>query len=123
MSGYRDEYRRVEGGAFWTFPRATVALVLLLALIYGLGFLATGGDLVIYRFWAPKQENAKRVVFKNTQSHVEGMTDYLSSLEFQYQSATGEQKEATRRLIITESRNVDFDKLPADLQVFINSIR
>lgn len=101
-----------------------MALVLLAVIVvmYGIGFLVTGGDLAMYRFWAPKQENARRVVFGNTQSYVQGKIDYLSRLKFQYQSADGDQKEALRGLILSEASNVDETKLPASLQAFIASL-
>ncbi len=87
-------------------------------------FLATGGDLAIYRFWAPKQENAKREVFENTQSYVQGKTEYLSRLRYQYQTLPeGSQKAALRTLILSEASTVDNNKLPADLQLFIQQLK
>jgi hypothetical protein len=98
-------------------------LIVVVALFYGLGFLATGGDLAIYRFWAPKRANAERVVFQNTQSFVQGKTEYLSRLRFEYQSADADRKAALRTLILSEASDVDNTKLPVDLQVFINSLK
>lgn len=121
--GYRDEYKVVESNTWWTIPRAFGVFVAILILFYGLGFLATGGDLAIYRFWAPKQANAERVVFQNTQGYVQGKTDYLTRLEFEYKSADADRKPAFRTLIISEAADVDNTKLPEDLQVFINSLK
>jgi amino acid transporter len=69
---YRDGYEKVQREAFWTVPRALLMVLVLMIVVYGLGFLATGGDLAIYRFWAPKYANAQRQVFVNTQSYVQG---------------------------------------------------
>jgi hypothetical protein len=120
---YYDDARTVQRAAYWTLPRVLLFVIVLLLGIGVIGFLATGADLASYQFWAPKRENAKREVFRNTQSYVDGKAEYLSSLEFEYESATGDKKEALRRLILSESRTIDPAKLPADLQSFINSIR
>lgn len=120
---YRDDFRRAERDSYWTLPRAIFAVVVLLILFYGIGFLATGGDLAIYRFWAPKRANAERQVFEQTQSYVQGKTEYLTRLRFQYQNATGQQKEALRQLILSEASTVDNNKLPVDLQGFIDHLK
>ena len=120
---YRDEYREAEREIVWTLPRVLGVGVLILACVYGLGFLATGGDLIIYKFWAPKQANAERVVFQNTQGFVQGKVEYLTRLRFEYQSASVDRKQALRTLILSEASDVDNTKLPADLQAFIESLK
>jgi len=100
--------------------------LVLLAVIamYAIGFVATGGNLAIYRFWAPKQANAERVVFKNTQSFVDGKIEYIGQLRLAYDSAdAGPQKEALRRTILTEASTVDNEKLPEEQQIFIRQLR
>lgn len=77
---YRDNFKEVEREAVWTLPRIFLIVVLGLVLLYIVGFFATGGDYAIYRFWEPKMENARRAVFENTQSYVQGKQEYLSRL-------------------------------------------
>jgi hypothetical protein len=96
---------------------------LALLVIYGLGFLATGGDLMIYKFWAPKQAAAERQVFEQTPSFVHGKIEYLTRLRFEYQTATGAQKLALAQLILDEASTVDNSKLPLDLQAFISTLK
>lgn len=91
-----------------------------LILLYGLVFMATGGDLAIYQFWAPKQANAERKVFENTQSYVQGKVEYLNKLRFQYQD---DPRPSLRMMILTESSTVDNNKLPLDLQAFIQNMK
>lgn len=123
MSEYRDTFREVQRETFWSIPRIFLAVLVILLGSYGLGFLATGGDLAIYRFWAPKQENAKRAVFENTQSYVQGKQEYISRLRYQYQTADpGAQREALKTLILSEAANVDNSKLSSDVQAFLRSI-
>jgi hypothetical protein len=98
---------------------AFIALVFL----YASGFLATGGDLAIYRFWAPKMEDARREVFEQTQSYVQGKNTYISRLRLQYESTSGNQRESLRRLILSEAETIDDSNLtPANL-AFVNEIR
>ena len=121
---YRDDFRGLEREGWWTLPRVLLIILVLLGVSYGIGFLATGGDLAIYRFWAPKYANAQREVFVNTNSYIQGKTDYLSRLRFEYQaSKDADQKAALRTLILTEASNVDNSKLPIDLQGFIQNLK
>lgn len=120
---YREDVRDIEREAYWTAPKIALGLFAAILFAYGVGFLTTGGDLAIYRFWAPKQENAKRVVFENTQSYVEGKAQYISRLRYEYQSAEGAQRASLRTLILDEASTVDNSKLPPDLQAFISSLQ
>lgn len=86
-------------------------------------FAATGFDYSMFKFWAPKYENARRQVFENTQSYVQGKVTQISRLRYEYQSASGAQKAALKQLILDEAANVDNTQLPVDLQVFINSLK
>lgn len=97
--------------------------LLALLVIYGLGFLATGGDLAIYKYWAPKQAAAERQVFEQTPSFVHGKIEYLTRLRFEYQNATGAQKQGIAQLILDEASTVDNSQLPPDLQAFIQSLK
>ena len=102
-----------------------VAFLVLVAIvvIYALGFVITGGDLAMYRFWEPRKEDARRVVFENTQSYVQGKQEYLSRLRYQYQNAeSGAGKDALRTLILSEASNVDTAKLSPDLRAFLLTI-
>ncbi len=120
---YRDDVREIQSEGLWTLPRFLVGLVLFMAITFGVGFLATGGSLLTYKFWAPKQANAERQVFENTQSYVQGKTEYLTRLRFQYGSAEGAQKIALKQLILDEASTVDNNKLPVDLQGFIAGLK
>ena len=94
-----------------------------LVVIYALGFLATGGDLAIYRYWAPKQENAKREVFQNTQSYVQGKIQNLEQECFAYHKADGVQKDALAGEVRNEATTIDMNKLPSDEQSCVSEAR
>lgn len=121
---YREEFKQVQREAYWSLPRVAVGLVAAMVVLYVLGFAATGGNLAIYRFWAPKQANAEREVFENTQGYVEGKVEYINKLRLDYDSADkGPQKEALRRTILTEASTVNNAKLPYDLQMFVDGLK
>jgi hypothetical protein len=120
---YRDEYQDVQREVIWTLPRVTGVIVLVMVAMFALGFIATGGDLLTYKFWAPKQENARRQVFEQTQSYVQGKVEYITRLRYQYAGADGAQKSALRTLILDEASTIDNSKLPPDLQAFIDTLK
>lgn len=94
-----------------------------LVAIIGIGWIGAGNDFLLYKFWAPKQENVRREVFENTQSYVDGKKEYLSQLRFQYQTADEGHKAALRTLILSEASSVDNSKLPDDLRGFIEQLK
>ena len=120
---YRDDFREVQSNAYWSLPRIALFAVLALILMYALGFLATGGDLAIYKFWAPKQENARRQVFVQTQSYVQGKIAHLTDLQLAYEQAEGAQRSTLRTVILREAAQIDNDKLPADLRGFVERVK
>lgn len=102
---------------------AVIGILLgVVVLSFVLGFIATGGEYVTYRFWAPKQENAERVVFQNTNAYIQGKATYINRLYLDYQSAEGPQKEQLRRTILSEASTVDTTKLPADARAIVDEM-
>jgi hypothetical protein len=90
----------------------------------GIDFLATGESFLMYKYWAPKQENVRREVFENTDSFVRGKIAHIAQLELDYeQSQSTAQKGALRRMVLTEAAEVDNSKLPASEQEFISSLK
>ena len=95
----------------------------LLIVVYALGFLATGGDLAIYRFWAPKQADAQREVFAHSQSYVQGKIQNIEQECFAYHSADGSQKAALAGEIRNEASTIAIGKLTADEQACVAEAR
>jgi hypothetical protein len=123
MSEYREQFKEIQRETYWSMPRIFGALVIGMILLYGLGFMATGGDLAIYRFWAPKRANAEREVFVNTNSYIQGKVSHLTQLRLDYEQADGAQKATLRTVILTEAAQVDNSKLPSDLAGFIAGLK
>ena len=121
---YRDDFRQAQSDTIWTAPRIILGLLATVVVLAVLGFVATGGDLATYKFWAPKRANAEREVFQNTQGFVQGKQEYLSRLEYNYQTAqTPDEKAGLKTLILSEASTVDNTKLTPELQNFISSLK
>lgn len=103
--------------------KSVAAFFVILFVIYVAGFFATGGNLAIYKYWAPQMEDARREVFENTQSYVQGKNTYLSRLRLQYETAEGKQKDALRRIILSEAETIDLEHLTPANSAFVNSLR
>ena len=103
--------------------KAFGVVLLVMVAVYVLGFFATGGNLAIYRFWAPQVEDARREVFEQTQSYVQGKNTYIARLRLQYEAAEGPQKESLRRLVLQEAETIDDDNLTSVNRAFVNSLR
>jgi hypothetical protein len=74
-------------------------------------------------FWGVKQANAERQVFINTNSYIQGKTEYLTRLRLQYETVDDGHKAALREMILSEASNVDNSKLPPDLAAFIQNLK
>lgn len=91
--------------------------------VFAIGFAATGGDLLTYKFFAPKYANAQREVFQNSTSFVQGKAEYIGKLRYQYLQADGAQKDALKSLILSEASTVvDKSQLPPDIQGFVRTL-
>ena len=83
------------------------AIVLIAAISFGLNYLG----LVKFRFFAPRYENARREVFENTQSYVEGKRQALTKHYNEWRKADSAEKNAIRAVVLQEFANFDIDKL------------
>lgn len=95
--------------------------VLLIATICLLA--STGFDLAYISFWQPKYENVQREVFENTKSYNQGMIQEVQNMQFEYSKATESQKPALRKIILHRVADFDLNKMPYDLQVFIQELK
>jgi hypothetical protein len=94
-------------------------LILFILLIVGGVF----GNIELYRHAAPRMQNAQHQVFKQTQSYIDGKVEILNKARMEYVSANEEGRAALRQIILDEAASVDENRLPPDLQSFINKLR
>lgn len=101
-----------------TIGKVLIAFVV----VYVLGFFILGGNFALYRFWAPRFRDVQRQVFEQTQSHVQGKNTYISRLRLQYETTEDHQREALRRLILSEAETISSENLTPTNRAFINSL-
>jgi len=71
--------------------------------------LTVGGavlSLEMYKYFAPKREEAKREVFENTPSYVRGKQQRLTDLCLEYETAQPEHQGALRNVILMDSEEL-----------------
>lgn len=97
-----------------------VGLVLMIAL----AFVLELGGLKWKGFFAPKHENVRREVFKETRSYNEAKVQDLARYRLQYKQAEdAESKEAIASTIRIMFADYVADDIPAELYSFLKKIR
>ena len=103
---------------------ATVAMIVgILVLILGMTWLFQGNDFFMYKYFAPKYENARREVFENTKSYNQGTIQELENMQYEYIKANPNHQDALASIILHRAADFPQDKLPYDLKVFINDLK
>jgi hypothetical protein len=105
--------------------QVVLSVVGALVLLLGLTWLLQGNDFFLYKTFAPKYEQTRREVFKQTPSFVDGMVQELQNMQFEYAKATPEQKDALASIILHRAATFDLNQpqVPADLRQFIEQLR
>lgn len=88
-----------------------------------LGALGNAAGWISFSFWAPKMEQARFNTFKESQAYNDGMLRDLQELRLNYISATPEQQQAMKSIILHRFSIYDTARLPTDLQLFYHSIQ
>lgn len=92
----------------------------LIGLSYGLGWIGVHQTKTIYK----AKEDAKREVFEQSQSYVEGKRQAALKYYKEYQQADESQKEALENIISQDFANFDEDKyLTGELKKFIHNCK
>lgn len=85
--------------------------------------ILVGGGYYLYRWAAPRYEDAQRKTYEQSRQHVEGTVDDLMRYRVKYQSANSDHKKALRQLILQRAADVDRSALPNPLRQWIDSLR
>jgi hypothetical protein len=91
--------------------------------IFAIGWVAQGNDFFMMKVFAPKYEQVRHDVFKQSQAYVDGKVSELQQYMLEYHKAGPEHKAALKTVIVRESVKVDEDKLPSDLRGFIRNLK
>lgn len=100
-----------------------MTLILVLLVLCGVGWVAEGNSFFLYKYFAPKQEQVRYDVYKQSQSYNDSTAKDVADYELQYLHATPDQQPAIASVILQEVSSYDTTKLPPAQQAFINQLR
>ena len=109
-----------------SFFQAIAIFLGVLFAIFALMFIIQGQDFFMYKFWAPKYENARRQVFENTKSYTQGMVQELQGMQIQYINADTNHQAAIAQMIIHDTADFPMDILQQrnpDLYQFVQGLK
>jgi len=121
--GYRDDFREVERDGWWTLPRVALAFLALMCVSFVLTFVSDSFNLISYKFWAPKQEAARRKVYEQTKSYRQGSIQRLNTLCTQVSQADAEHRPMLNDVIDHEFAEWNMDDVPDYLQSCLANAR
>lgn len=94
------------------------------AVVFAIGFMASGSDFVLYKFFAPRRANVERTIYENTHSYTAGMVQRLHDQQFEFtKEKDPNAKSVLAGIILHDVGDYDENKLPPDLAAFINQLR
>jgi hypothetical protein len=110
------------------FPIGKIFLgfILLVIIVLGGDWIATGNDFFIYKYFAPKQAAVQRQVFENTPSFNKGQIQELENMQFEYTQQKDPQAKAALASIIlhrASGYNLNDPDVSQDLRDFIQSLK
>lgn len=97
--------------------------ILALIAMLGLGWIFTGNDFFIYRYFAPKEEAVRRQVFEQSKAYNQGMVQEIQNMQFQYVQADAEHKKALAAIILHRTADYNMSQMPPDTWDFVSGLR
>lgn len=104
--------------------RTTLIVIGSIIGLFLLIFLANEFSIFDTKFWGVRQQNARREVFENTQSYVEGKRQELIKLHHEWNKANADDKIAIEATIRMNFANFDESKIEQpELYSFLKTIK
>lgn len=103
--------------------KIAVGIILMLAVLMGLGWLFQGNDFFMYKVFAPKYEQVRRETYEQTKSYRQGSTQRLNELCKQVADADDGHKPMLNDIISHEFAEWNTDDVPAYLHACLNTAR
>jgi hypothetical protein len=106
--------------------KVIACIVGIIVLFFGIGFLVEGGNLLTYKFFAPKQEAVRREVFEKTRSFNQGMVQELENMQFDYTKEKDPNAKAALGSIIlrrASGYNMEDAGVPDSLRNFVETLK
>ena len=100
-----------------------ITLLVLIGIV-GITFFTDALGLTEIKIFGVKTENVRREVFEQSQSYVEGKRQELTKYRLEYmRSKDPAERRAIQATILQSMANFDEDKLPPDLQGFLDQLK
>jgi len=99
------------------YKRVLVVVASVLALL-AIIWIVQGNDFFMYKVFAPRYEAARREVFINTPSYVNGKRQFLARLHHEWENADAGHRESLCALARSEAATVDMNLMPAELRTW-----
>ncbi len=93
--------------------RVTCATISFFVAVEIIGYGITGSDLIYYKFWAPKYQDAQRDVYQHTAAFINGNTADLNNLADQIEITS----DAGTKQILTGQLRDRVNHLPSDFPI------
>lgn len=103
--------------------KMVAAAVGVLVVLLALGWIFTGNEFFLYKFFAPKTEAVRRTVFEQSKAYRQGMVMELQNMQYEYLQAKPEQQAALASIILHRAADVDETTMPFELRSFISNLR
>lgn len=91
--------------------------------VLGLSWVVTGNDFFLYKVFAPRMEQVRHDTYKQSQAYNDGMMQELRHAQLDYEKASPEHKKAIGSIVLHQFASYDEDRLPTDLQSFVQKLR
>lgn len=110
----------------YSVGRIVGLVVVFLVVILAVGWIATGNDFFMYKFFAPRQVEVQREVFEGSRAFNQGMVQELENMQFEYvKEKDPKAKEALAAIILHRASgyNLNDPIVSADLRSFIDGLK
>lgn len=105
------------------FLQGVLFFVVSLAVILGIVWMIQGADFFLYRYFAPKYEQARRETYEQSKAYRQGEALEVENLLFQYETADAAHKDALASLLLHETADLDESTLPPDVAAKLDQLR
>lgn len=93
------------------------------ALTAGCGWLAEGNDFLLFKFFAPRREAARREVYEQSKAYNDGMAQELRQAQIDWIKGDKDQRAAIGAVVLHRTAGYPMQNLPYDLVVWVGSLQ
>jgi hypothetical protein len=99
-----------------------IMVVSMIVILVGGGWFFTANDLMLTRYFAPRYEQVRRETFEQSKAYRQGLEQDFAHMEYEYHTASPEEKEMIAALIRHRAAGVNLSELSPSTAQFIASL-